>query len=261
MQLSPPSAIAWMERLLALSLTLQTIELLHARDALRDDATFRWATLRRDFDGVPTLRRALLDPWLAYRPFCALLVVQLGAALLLPWSRSPALALVLVATTLLGCLRFRGAFQGGSDAMTMVVLVGVVAARLGSAHPWVAQASLGYVAAQLVLSYFVAGIAKLRDPSWRQGHALARLAQLPQYAVPAGLARVLMLPWVGRLGAFAVLTLECAFPLALVSRATCIALLALALLFHLANVALLGLNRFLWAWLAAYPALLYWSDG
>jgi hypothetical protein len=29
--------------------------------------------------------------------------------------------------------------------------------------------------------------------------------------------------------------------------------------FHLFNALALGLNRFLWAWLAAYPALLFWS--
>jgi hypothetical protein len=34
-------------------------------------------------------------------------------------------------------------------------------------------------------------------------------------------------------------------------------MMALAACFHLANAALLGLNRFLWVWVAAYPAL-YW---
>jgi len=35
--------------------------------------------------------------------------------------------------------------------------------------------------------------------------------------------------------------------------------LAIGAAFHLANAFAFGLNRFLWAWLAAYPALWFWA--
>lgn len=53
---------------------------------------------------------------------------------------------------------------------------------------------------------------------------------------------------------------ELAFPLALATRPTLVAALALAALFHLANACLFGLNRFFWTWLAVYPALI-WLQG
>jgi hypothetical protein len=57
-----------------------------------------------------------------------------------------------------------------------------------------------------------------------------------------------------------VIVFECAFPLVLWVRPQGAALLlACGLAFHLCNALVLGLNRFLWAWLAGYPALLFWS--
>jgi hypothetical protein len=35
------------------------------------------------------------------------------------------------------------------------------------------------------------------------------------------------------------------------------AALGIAVLFHLANACLFGLNRFVWVWIAAYPAILW----
>jgi hypothetical protein len=53
-----------------------------------------------------------------------------------------------------------------------------------------------------------------------------------------------------------VIAFECAFPLALID-ARLLSLLGIA--FHVVNARVLGLNRFLWAWLAAYPALWFWA--
>jgi hypothetical protein len=52
---------------------------------------------------------------------------------------------------------------------------------------------------------------------------------------------------------------ECGAPLALTGRTACLALLAFGAGFHVVNAVVFGLNRFLWTWLAAYPALLYWA--
>ena len=114
-------------------------------------------------------------------------------------------------------------------------------------------------AAQLVLSYFIAGISKLRDPAWLRGTALPQLVQLPQYAVPAWAAALLSRPTLAALAAWAMLAFECASPAALVDPTVCAALLAFGATFHLVNAIVFGLNRFLWAWPAAYPALVYWA--
>ncbi len=60
------------------------------------------------------------------------------------------------------------------------------------------------------------------------------------------------------IGSWAILVFELAFPLAFASPIACTVLLCMGAAFHVANAITFGLNRFLWAWIAAYPALLYW---
>jgi hypothetical protein len=121
------------------------------------------------------------------------------------------------------------------------------------------RVGLGYVAAQLVLSYFVAGSVKLRQGAWRDGSALSALLGARQYAPsPSRALRVASGP-VAPLASRALVLFECAFPLALCGRPYCLVLMAIGAAFHVVNARVLGLNRFLWAWLAAYPALWFWA--
>lgn len=59
--------------------------------------------------------------------------------------------------------------------------------------------------------------------------------------------------------AWAMMLFEAAFPLALLYPALTFPFLAAAFTFHLLNAKLLGLNRFVPAWLATYPAILFAS--
>src|SRR5581483_232816 len=82
------------------------------------------------------------------------------------------------------CLRWRGTYNGGSDYMTLLILLTVSAASLSGDHPRVVSVALGYIAIQSALSYFIAGIAKIRHREWRTGEALSRLLNSPVYATP-----------------------------------------------------------------------------
>lgn len=246
-----PETLLWTRRLLGLSLVLQTCELLWVRRAFSEDGVFAWSSVRRDLVRVSG-RPRLLDALLSYRGFVCLLVLQLFLALLLPWSDQ--VAGLLVFSALLIEVRFRGSYNGGSDAMTMVVLNGLLVAQLG----W-PRIGFGYITAQLVLSYFLAGLSKLGSTSWRDGSALSRLVSMRKYVVPQLAQRLLSNTALSRLGSWLVLGFECSFPLTLLlGREVALGYLTVSLCFHLAIAYTLGLNRFLWAWLAAYPALLYW---
>ncbi|HEX5656879.1 MAG TPA: hypothetical protein VFX59_06775, partial [Polyangiales bacterium] len=94
---------------------------------------------------------------------------------------------------------------------------------------------------------------KLRERSWRDGSALPSLLAAPQYRDAP-----LQVP-LARLAGYAVITFELGFPLALVDARLALGFTAFGTLFHLLNARVLGLNRFLWAWLAAYPALFAWT--
>lgn len=257
----PAVALRWTEVLVGLALVQGTLELLAVRHALRDDGTWRWATL------APELR--WLAPVLAYRPFVLLLGLRLAAALALVGGIHGPVAPVLWLTSLLVNVRFRGTTNGGSDMMQMVVLTGVVAAHAGAlvagalfagaSHAMLLRGALLYIAAQAFMSYFVAGVAKLASGAWRDGRALQSFLATPHFAVPAALQR-----WLGsaprrRAASWGVIVFECAVPLALTTPVACAGYLAVALGFHVGNAWAFGLNRFVLAWAASWPALLYAS--
>jgi hypothetical protein len=246
-------ALLWVARLVGFALVVDALEL----GALRRAGVLRiWTDplVTRDLALLPAPLAALSSAALSSRGLVAVQLAHGGAAGALlvlgpgPWAAVALLAHVLV------CMRWRGTFNGGSDQLKVVVLSGLTVAAV---HPALAPLGLAYVASQVVLSYFVAGVVKVMVPMWRSGDALYRLAALPRYAVSAGAARTLArgawpLAW-------GLMLLELLFPLVFAGPRMALLLLTGTLLFHVVNAAVLGLNRFLWAWLSAYPAVLWAS--
>lgn len=267
------AATAWLARGAAVAAVVAALELLWVRRAVADTGVFAWPVLRAELSAAPVWVRTVADSVLSYRGTMVVVSLQLAGALALPWFAHPALPWLVLTCSLVVSIRFRGTYNGGSDAMLVVVLLALAlvrtappsnelaADRLSGGAPTseLAAAGLAYATAQLVLSYFIAGITKLRDRAWRSGRAVPLLVRLPQYRVPPRAAAVLSRPVIARLATWSVLAFECSAPLAFAHPTICHALLICGAGFHLANAIVFGLNRFLWTWLAAYPALLYWA--
>jgi hypothetical protein len=184
--------------------------------------------------------------------------LALAAVLVAGW-HSGVVALLLLVLGLLLLRRFDGPYNGGADRMGLLVLSCLCATHFAPT-PLLKEASFGYLAAQLVLSYLMSGWVKVVNPAWRRGEALVEVFAYSAYPVSEGLrgwAAHRTLLWA--MG-WAVMLFELAFPLALLNAKALAVALVLAASFHLANACLFGLNRFLWAWLAAYPAL-WWCQG
>jgi len=115
----------------------------------------------------------------------------------------------------------------------------------------------GYLAIQVILSYFIAGWVKIVNPAWRNGRALQDVFLFSAYPVSESLRRLADWPRLLFLMSWAVMLFEMLFPLALTTHTTLIVGLVIASLFHLANAVLFGLNRFFWIWLAAYPSIIW----
>lgn len=245
------TTLRWIEVLASLSVMQGTLELLVWRRHLADNGTWRWSTLSREL--------RWLAPVLAYRPFVGVLAVRVVSACVLLAGVHGAAAPLLWITSLLTNIRFRGSTNGGSDMMLMVVLTALAVAHLGASSPIVVQGALVYVAAQSMMSYFIAGAVKLINAPWRSGAALASFVATPHFGTPAVLRRQLTRPALARLASWAVMLFECAFPLALTGPRAAACFLALAACFHLGNVAAFGLNRFFLAWAASWPAVLFAS--
>jgi hypothetical protein len=253
------TALTWSARLIGLAVALQTVELLQLRRVYADDGIWRFDLLAREYDACPAPLRWVLRRALSFRTFTGLLWVNLVTAVLVLLTGRLEPAPVLLVVTLLGCVRWRGAFNGGSDSMTVLILLSLSAAAVFPDSPRVRMGALAYIAVQTTLSYAIAGVAKLQQARWRNGRALATLAQT-SYATPAFVSERLQNPALARLCAWSIIGFECAFGLAWLDPAICLAWIALGALFHLSNAAILGLNRFFFAWLASYPALLYLSQ-
>ena len=80
MQLSLELALRWTERLTALAVALQSLELLRLRRSLADDGVWRWSILRDEHARLPLLLRALFAVLLPYRAFVVLLALRLPLA-------------------------------------------------------------------------------------------------------------------------------------------------------------------------------------
>lgn len=219
------AAVRLTEFLLGLALLQQSLE--HLGDAKRDRLLFR--------------ARAIL---------CALLIAGL-------WTSGVLVGLALLSLLILR--RYNGPYNGGADRMGVLALWCLLAAHFLPEERW-REIAVGYLGAQLVLSYFISGWVKVLNPDWRDGRALRDVFLFSAYPVSENLRGLTARPRFLFIASWAVMSLELAFPFALLSQPTLIAALCLTALFHLANACLFGLNRFFWTWLAVYPALIWLQE-
>jgi hypothetical protein len=170
----------------------------------------------------------------------------------------PALV-VLCASSLVLLHRFNGPYNGGSDKMTVLVVCCLSVAHFAPSPLW-AEIAMGYLAVQLVLSYFISGRVKLVNPMWRSGQTLRDVFAFSAYPVSRSLRGWAAKPAMMWAMSWAVIAFEVLFPLSLFTPHTLYAALFIGAAFHLANALLFGLNRFFWVWIAAYPSLIWMQD-
>jgi len=248
------------ERLSALALLLQSLEWLQVRGVFADNGVWRYAVLAPEQRALPLGLSLLCRLSLPYPSFVALLWLRCAAALLVLFLGESRVWPVLCISQILLCVRFRGASNGGSDSMSVVLASALSVPALFGRTPLAIQVALLYIGVQVTLSYAIAGLAKLRQPDWLNGEALRHFVVSSPYGVPARVQRILEQRALAAPLGWGVVAFECLFPLAWLDPRVCLAWLACGVLFHAVNVLTLGLNRFLWAWIAGYPATLAGSE-
>ena len=169
---------------------------------------------------------------------------------------TPWVCLTLVILSLWILKRFQGPYNGGSDRMSLLILCCLTCSHWMPTIQW-QEHIFGYLALQLVLSYFIAGAVKIVNPEWRTGRALQDVFLFSAYPVSGNLRSWADWPRLMFVMSWAVMLFELLFPLTLLTQTTLIIGLIIAALFHLANACLFGLNRFFWIWLAAYPSIIW----
>lgn len=166
---------------------------------------------------------------------------------------------VLMALAILSVIilrRFGGPYNGGSDRMGLLILWCLCVVHFMPDSRW-QEYVFGYLAVQLVLSYFMSGWVKVVNQHWRSGRALCDVFVFSAYPVSERSRRWADRPLLLMVMSWMVIMFELLFPLSLMTHISLIVALAVAAVFHFANACLFGLNRFFWVWLAAYPSLIW----
>lgn len=166
---------------------------------------------------------------------------------------------LLLLVGLVALQRFQGPYNGGADRMSLLVLSCLCLVHVAPTLYW-QEVAFGYLALQLLLSYFISGWVKLVNRDWRSGRALCDVFQFSAYPVSESLRAWADSPRLLFTMSWAVILFELIFPLSLLSTSLLVVALFIAACFHFANACLFGLNRFFWIWISAYPSLLWFQQ-
>jgi hypothetical protein len=253
-------SLSWTGLLLGLWCLLATAEWASRFALFRDDGLLSWRVLALRPQWVHRSRLA----GIVHRPRGVALVLGLRlacAALLLlapqGWTRVGLLAALVATGWLMKLRNWLG--EDGADHMGQVVATGATVTAVGVQwhDPGLCLAGALLVAGQLTISYFLAGAAKLASFEWRSGRALVGVMGTGAYGHPFAARVATAGPWVPIVFCWCVIAIETVFPAFLFApREVLLGVLAAFALFHGATAFFMGLNTFVWAFIAAYPSLL-----
>jgi hypothetical protein len=146
----------------------------------------------------------------------------------------------------------------GADQMLLIMSTAFSMALLLRFADGALEVGVCFIAAQACLSYVVAGVAKLLGPDWRRGSVVAQVLATRAYGTTQVGRAIDRHPTLGRTLCWGTIVFEISFVGAIfLPFAVLIGLLAVAASFHLASAAFMGLNGFLWVFVATYPAIVY----
>jgi hypothetical protein len=255
-------AIRWISSLVGISLFIGSLEHLSILREYRLGGLYSWSVFSTQYTepGSPALR-PILGALFGYSGVRILLCCELASAL---WLLIPNLPISFYLVPVMGALfiklalAYRSCYgSDGSDQMETVVLAGLLS-TLCLFPSKLATLGIWFIAAQSTLAYCTSGVSKVFSRSWMSGEAAFKIFNTYTYGhrFVASFFRnfsVLSAPLCWMMVAY-----ECLFPLCLfLPLKLALWVLCAGFFFHMFNAFVMGLNKFFWAFLSTYPALLY----
>lgn len=149
----------------------------------------------------------------------------------------------------------------GSDQMNAILLITIFLCVGPHSTPTILAIGLWFLALQACLSYTAAGIAKLVSPIWRNGDAVFQIFNTASYGLKPVAAVLEHRRWLNLTLCWSVILIETLFPLCLIlPEPWNWGFLAWGLTFHVLCGVIMGLNSFVWAFVATYPAIIHVSS-
>ncbi|OFJ50601.1 hypothetical protein BEL07_27325 [Mycolicibacterium grossiae] len=146
----------------------------------------------------------------------------------------------------------------GSDQMFAIIAIALLLGGNAFASPLAAKVCLAFIVLQAVLSYTTSGIAKLISPIWRSGSALPAVLSTHSHGLPAFGRLLSKHRNVALLANWFVIVFEASFALAIVSPNLALLYISAGVVLHVSIAYTMGLNLFLFAFTATYPAV-FWA--
>jgi hypothetical protein len=262
LHLEPHQALALVERIGAAAILISSLEMIARRELLEAEGLLSWeaARLRSKWlthgpiaFGLNVLFRAPWVLWLVgLRAFAAAVVIV---------SNSPpgfVVGVVALSTLLLMLRTSYG--NDGADQIGLITFSAAALAHLRTTTT-VIVAVLWFVTLQSCLAYLTSGVAKLTGSRWREGTGFVGILATKTYGMRI-LADVLRQHrWMALVASWIIILGESLFPVVLIAPPSItLGFMVCALVFHLGSAVVMGLNTFLWAFLATFPAIWYCAN-
>jgi hypothetical protein len=250
-------------RLAAVPVAISAGELLVRRRALTKGGLLDYeilGLLKGTIASHDTARARMFRSLMDQRFYSFILVVQLLAAGAL--IVAPTLTALVCVTAVLQLLMMKRNHlaNDGSDDMVTVVLVSTAVALVAASNVAIVSWAV-FLTGQLLLAYFVSGISKAQSDGWWRGDAVTGVVGTRIFGHPRFAQILARHPTSGSLLTRGTFFFEVLFPAFLFApKPVFLAALAAMLAFHLGCAVIMGLNTFVWAFAACYPAALWsWS--
>jgi hypothetical protein len=262
MYFSAATALRASEILASIGVLISSSEFLIRPRMIDDSSLMSWPVFRLRhrwfFSGF---KAAALDGALAFPRFLWIMRIRAGAAvavIAVPMGGPIHVAVLGIVVLGTAALMLRTTY--GLEGSDQLVLIVFIALTLVALRPTVTAMQLGlwFITLQACLAYFTAGIYKVTSPVWWDGGALTGVLGTLSYGNPRlaswFVERTRTTKWSSRVFSLT----EAAFPLVLICPPTWMPyFLAWGVGFHVACAVIMGLNNFVWAFVATYPAIAY----
>ncbi|MFC6951872.1 hypothetical protein [Halorubellus litoreus] len=244
-----------MSAFVALWACLSGLEQLSSAGTLEDDGLLSWRVFKLYFQNNTGSR--FVEPFVEPTGFKAVLVTRIVFGVLLAGAAAldalhPALFGVLFLTDVVILYRILVGLSGAYH-MVMVMNIGLFLGTLFPEGSVVRVAAILFMAVQGILAYAIAGYLKLISSDWRSGTGLQGVFATYTFGENRVYDLLTSYPNVSLFASWSVIIFECLYPLVLVvDPSTTTLFFGTAIVFHLMNGLLMGLNGFILIFPASY---------
>ena len=248
--------------LLSVGIIITSLEYLSIHKEFKSDGVFSWKVFssRPEYFNLPPLFKKfnfIFD----HIGFILLHSLRLFSAVFLPfveihWIKIVLLLFLFISTLFFSFRNIVG--NDGSDQMNSLIIVTLMIVYIIN-QPSIYKIGIIFIAIQSILSYVIAGIAKLASQKWRNGVAVFEIMNTRTYG-QENIARFLLaapkslnyfICW--NIIIFEVLF----FAVLFLPEPWFLVFLLGGVAFHAYNSVAMGLNNFFWSFTATYPCIIF----